>query len=445
MSQGKKPLKIGKTGKLSLKQIGAQVTKRTRGIILLSVLLVLIAAVAVVAFTGMRFQGGLYRLKPWGEAISLGLDLKGGVYTVYQGKDPGDGTFDTLLDGTVNVLTNRLSAQGYTEAAVVRQGGDRIRIEIPDIQDPQQILDIIGTPAKLEFFGPDGELIMEGKDVKTAQAVLMDNEPVVAFELTDEGKEKFAEATTANVGKTISIQLDGQVISAPTVNTAITGGSGYIEGMADAAEATKLALLIQSGALPLEIEQIEVSAISATLGIEALSRAVLAGGIALVLILAFMVFRYRLCGVAADIALVLYLLIFFFILATSTVQLTLAGVLGVVLGVGMAVDANVVIFERIKEEARKGRALVPSIKSGFQNAMSAVLDSNITTLIAAFVLMIFGTGTIKGFANTLAISVVISMITAVLITRGLLYTLVRITGSAKPETYVSLKGAQQEP
>jgi len=172
---------------------------------------------------------------------------------------------------------------------------------------------------------------------------------------------------------------------------------------------------------------------------------VLAGGIALVLILAFMVFRYRLCGVAADIALVLYLLIFFFILATSTVQLTLAGVLGVVLGVGMAVDANVVIFERIKEEARKGRALVPSIKSGFQNAMSAVLDSNITTLIAAFVLMIFGTGTIKGFANTLAISVVISMITAVLITRGLLYTLVRITGSAKPETYVSLKGAQQEP
>ncbi|MDR1598332.1 MAG: protein translocase subunit SecD [Oscillospiraceae bacterium] len=418
---------------------GGGINKRARGIIILAALLAVMAVVGTLALTGARFgPGGLYVLHPWGDVINLGLDLRGGVYTVYRGVDPGDGTFDALMDGTVNVLSNRLTAQGYTEAAVVRQGSDRIRIEIPAIQDPREILNIIGTPAVLQFFDPDGALIMEGKDVKTARAALVDNQAVVAFELTDEGAVKFAEATQKNIGRTISIQLDGRVISAPTVNSAITGGSGYIEGMAGAQEANQLALLIQSGALPLTIEQLEVSAISATLGVEALSRAVLAGVIALVIILLFMAAVYRLSGVAADIALILYLLAFFFILANSMVQLTLAGVLGVVLGIGMAVDANVVIFERIKEELRRGRPLALAARTGFSNAMSAVLDSNITTLIAAFVLMIFGTGTIKGFANTLAISVVLSMLTAVFVTRGLLYLLVQIVGPDKTGLFAAL-------
>ncbi|GHU70165.1 protein translocase subunit SecDF [Clostridia bacterium] len=429
-----KALLDGGTRRLPIK--AGKVNKRTRSIIILCALLAVMIAVGTLALTGARFgPGGLYILHPWGDVINLGLDLRGGVYTVYRGIDPGDGTFDTLMDGTVNVLTNRLTAQGYTEAAVVRQGTDRIRIEIPAIQDPREILNIIGTPAVLEFYDSNGVLIMEGKDVKTARAALMNNQPVVSFELTEEGTQLFADATRANIGKQISIQLDGRVISAPRVNSEISGGSGYIEGMASAAEANQLALLIQSGALPLKIEQLELSAISATLGVEALSRAVLAGAIALAIVLIYMAVMYRLSGIVADIALILYLLIFFFILANSMIQLTLAGVLGVLLGIGMAVDANVVIFERIKEELRKGRPLATAVKAGFSNAMSAVVDSNITTLIAAFVLMIFGTGTIKGFANTLAISVIVSMFTAVVVTRGILYLFIRIGGSDKPELY----------
>ncbi|MDR1569631.1 MAG: protein translocase subunit SecD [Oscillospiraceae bacterium] len=419
-----------------MKKVIKRARPRTRNIIILCALLALMAIVGTLALTGAPLDSrGLYRLKPWGQAISLGLDLRGGVYTVYRGKDPGDGTFSSLLDGTAQVLTNRLTAQGYTEATVVRQGVDRIRIEIPSISDPQEILDIIGTPAVLQFYDSTGALIMEGRDVKTAQAVLMDNQPVVAFELNEDGTKKFAEATQANIGKQIEIRLDGRVISAPTVNTAITGGSGYIEGMSGADEANRLALLIQSGALPLEIEQLEVSAISATLGVEALDRAVLAGIIGLVLICLYMIWRYRMMGVVSSISLTLYLMIVFFILAVSMIQLTLAGVLGIVLGVGMAVDANVVIFERINEELRKGRPLILAARAGFQNALSAVLDSNITTLIAAFVLMIFGTGTIKGFANTLAISVAVSMITALVASRGLLNIFISIGGADRPRLY----------
>ena len=409
---------------------------RTKNLIILCALLVLMAVIGTLALTGMPLDTrGLYRLKPWGSAISLGLDLRGGVYTVYRGVDPGDGTFSSLLDGTAQVLTNRLTAQGYTEATVVRQGADRIRIEIPSITDPQQMLDIIGTPAVLQFKDASGNLIMEGKDVKKAQAVLMDNQPVVSFELNEEGTKKFADATLANIGKQISIELDGRVISAPTVSTAITGGQGYIEGMSGADEANRLALLIQSGALPLKIEQLEVSAISATLGDQALDRAVKAGAIAFILIVLFMVWRYRMIGVVSVISLLLYIMIVFFILATSMIQLTLAGVLGIVLGIGMAVDANVVIFERIKEELRKGRPMTLATRGGFQNALSAVIDSNVTTLIASFVLMIFGTGTIKGFANTLAISVVVSVVTAVVVTRGLLNVFNGLAAADRPRQY----------
>ena len=421
-------MKKKKTGRADL---------RKRSIVWLCVIVVLMSVIGTFALTGGRFgPGGLYILKPWASAVSLGLDLRGGVYTVYRGIDPGDGTFDTLMDGTVSVLVNRLTAQGYTEATVIRQGTDRIRIEIPDVQDPNQILDIIGTPAVLQFLDPNGAVIMEGKHVKTAQAAYIDNQPVVSFQLTDEGTQLFADATRANIGKIIDIQLDGRSISSPKVNTAITGGSGYIEGMADVAEAQSLAMLIQSGALPLTIEQLEISAISATLGIEALDRAVGAGIIGVILVMLFMLWRYRLCGLVADIALTLYMLIIFFVLAVSNIQLTLAGVLGIVLGIGMAVDANVVIFERIREEVQKGRTFTASIKLGFQNALSAVLDSNVTTIIAALVLMIFGTGTIRGFANTLAISVVTSMFTAVVVTRMLLKIFAHIGGNNKPSLYV---------
>ncbi|MDR2505817.1 MAG: protein translocase subunit SecD [Oscillospiraceae bacterium] len=415
-------------------RIGRRLGAWQKKIIWLAVILAVVIFIGTIALTGLPLDAqGLYRLQPWGDAISLGLDLRGGVYTVYRGVDKGEGDFGSLMDGTVRVLVERLDAKGYTEATVIRQGFDRIRIEVPSISNPDELLEIIGTPAVLEFLDSTGALIMEGKDVKSAQAVYNNNVPVVAFELTDEGSKKFAEATLANIGKTISIVLDGTVISAPTVNSAITGGSGIIEGSFNEESAIELALLIQSGALPLEIEQLEISAISATLGADALDRAVKAGGIALILVFLFMVLRYRLNGVVASIALVIYTLIVMFILASSNIQLTLAGVLGIVLGIGMAVDANVIVFERINEERVRGKSSIQAIRLGFQNALSAIIDSNITTLIAAFVLMIFGTGTIKGFANTLAISVVVSMFSAVVVTRVLLLLLNGIVRREKPQ------------
>ena len=360
-------------------------------------------------------------LKPWGDAISLGLDLRGGVYTVYQAENNGDPDFDTKMESTVSILTSRLTRQGFTEATVTRQGSDRIRVEIPNVSDPNQILTIIGTPAQLYFVDESGNNLMEGGMVKNAQAAQdQDGKPCIAFELTDEGAKIFAEATAANLGKTISITLDGETISRATVNTVIAGGKGEITGNFTADEAKNLATLILSGALPLNLTQLEVSAISATLGVEALDRAIQAGIIGVALVMLFMLFRYRLCGLVADIALTIYIMIVVLLLALTGAQLTLPGVAGIILGIGMAVDANVVIFERIREEVKNGRPIGSAVRKGFSNALSAIIDSNVTTIIAAVVLYAFGTGSVRGFALTLGIGVATSLVTAVFVTHKLL-------------------------
>ena len=319
----------------------------------------------------------------------------------------------------------RRSTGGFTEATVTRQGADRIRVEIPNVSDPNEILRIIGTPAQLYFVDENGENILEGAMIKNAQAAQDENGlPCVAFELNDEGAKRFAEATAANIGKTISITLDGETISAPTVNSVIAGGKGQITGNFTADEAKNLATLILSGALPLNLTQLEVSAISATLGIEALDKAILAGAIGVALVMLFMLLRYRLCGLVADIALTIYVMIVVLLLALTGAQLTLPGVAGIILGIGMAVDANVVIFERIREEMKVGRPLASSIKMGFSNALSAIVDANVTTIIAAIALLYFGTGSIKGFATTLLIGVIVSLFTAVFFTRFLMKAII---------------------
>ena len=374
---------------------------RTRAIVSLVAILVVVAVCGYVALFGIGKGTMVNYLKPWGEAISLGLDLRGGVYTVYAAEDDGSEEFETKMSSTVSILTSRLTRQGFTEATVTRQGTDRIRVEIPNVSDPNEILRIIGTPAQLYFVDENGL-------------------PCVAFELNDEGAKRFAEATAANIGKTISITLDGETISAPTVNSVIAGGKGQITGNFTADEAKNLATLILSGALPLNLTQLEVSAISATLGIEALDKAILAGAIGVALVMLFMLLRYRLCGLVADIALTIYVMIVVLLLALTGAQLTLPGVAGIILGIGMAVDANVVIFERIREEMKVGRPLASSIKMGFSHALSAIVDANVTTIIAAVVLYAFGTGSIRGFALTLGISVITSMFTAIFITHKLL-------------------------
>lgn len=413
---------------------------RAKSWIKLAVIVVLVSLVALLAVNGLQFSNftsntriGKYQIKPVDEAISLGLDLQGGISVVYVAKDTSVDHFDELMDSTVTVLRNRLTNAGYTEATVARQGGDSIRVEIPDVDDPQEVVNIIGKPAHLEFRDPSGNVILEGSNIEECY-VTQDQQTQmyeVAFKLDSAGTKAFADATTTYRGQSISIYLDEEEISSPTVNEAITGGNGVISYSSVSQEESwtkskELTMLIQSGSLPLDIEESETRAISATLGFQAIDGALIAGVLGLIAIALFMIFLYRLPGIAASIALVIYVLIVFYVLAIIEVQLTLQGVAGILLSIGMAVDANVIIFERFREELKSGRTLMNALRFGYKNALSSILDSNVTTVIAAVVLLMFGTGSIKGFATTLLIGVLTSFVTALFITRGLLKLILKL-------------------
>lgn len=400
-----------------------------------TIIFILVTAVifAFAAFVTFGISVGVTDIKP-AENVKLGLDLTGGVYTVYQA-DPNIEDFDTKMEGAMSVLRNRLDAKNFTEATITRQGTDRIRVEIPvnansTIQDPYEISKFIGTPAQLTFTDPDGNLVIEGKDIISAKAMVdNDGKYVVAFKLQSDAAKTFGEATTRLIGKPIAINIDGKEISAPTVQSAITGGEGTITGGTTGftkQAAQELAMQIESGALPLNLTELEVRSISATLGDTALQSSIMAGLIGFVILFLFMILMYRTCGLAADIALVAYTAIVVFVISALEIQLTLPGIAGIILGIGMAVDANVVIFERFKEEFRAGKSTRASLKSGFSKAFRAIADANVTTIIAAIVLAIFGTGPIKGFAYTLIISIVVSMISALLITKGILKLLLNM-------------------
>ena len=414
---------------------------KVKSLIKIAVVAVLIVLVACVAVNGTRIGNTKYLIKPVGEAISLGLDLQGGISTVYVAKDTSVENFDELMESTISALRTRLTNAGYTEATVARQGDDSIRVEIPDVDDPQEVVEIIGKPAHLEFRDPSGNVILEGANIEECYLTRDDTttQYMVAFKLDSEGTKAFAEATAANIGSSISIYLDNDLISSPTVNEVINGGQGVISfsnmTVDESGEAaSELVLLIQSGALPLDIEESETRAISATLGVEAIDGAVIAGIVGLALIVLFMIVMYRLPGVAASMALSIYILVVFYVLAITEAQLTLQGIAGILLGIGMAVDANVIIFERFREELKLGRTMNNALKFGFKNALSSILDSNVTTVIASIVLMIFGTGSIKGFATTLLISVIVSFLTAIFVTRWLLKAFISL-GSNKTWLY----------
>ena len=418
---------------------------KTGSIVALCIVLVLTIALGVIGVTGLSLPPrGLYKLLPWlpttnadnwPESLSLGLDLRGGMYVEYSAKAPAgsEANYDELMNGTMTIITNRLADKGYTEANVQRIGTDGIRVEIPDVQD-DSVLDLIGAAAKLEFMNPSGEVFMTGDMVKTATYYYDEGDHQIAFTLTDEGARLFGDVTASSIGQTIAIYLDGEQLIAPTVQSAITNGSGVINGLGTADRASTIAAQIQSGDLPMEMTQKKVDKVSATLGQDAVSSSVRAALIGIVLIMLLMILRYRLNGLVASWALTLYIIILFFLIANFHIQLTLPGLAGVVLGIGMAVDANVIIFERFNEEIRKGRPVRASVRAGFKNAMSAVLDANVTTLIAAVVLLIFGTGSIQGFAKTLLLGVVVSMISAILITRFLMNRFVN-AGSNKVGLY----------
>lgn len=351
--------------------------------------------------------------------IPLGLDLAGGVSITYQAK--GETPSAEEMNDTIYKLQKRV--EGYsTEAQVYPQGDDRINIEIPGVTDANAILEELGKPGSLSFQDMSGNELLSGTDIKTAEAKaykdnLNNTDYEVALTLTDEGAEKFAEATAANIGSRIAIVYDGETISAPTVQTAITNGNAAITNMESYESAEQLASTIRIGSLKVELEEIQSKVVGAQLGADAIRTSLLAGIIGFALVVIFMIIMYRLPGVAAGIALTSYVGITLGLLNAFEITLTLPGIAGIILGIGMAVDANVIIFARIREEIGAGKSVKGAIKTGFQKALSAILDGNITTLIAAIILSLKGSGTVKGFAHTLALSIVVSMFTALVITR----------------------------
>ena len=426
---------------------------KTGAVVALCIVLVVTILLGWIGLTGLSIPPrGLYKVlswlpttnaENWPQSLPLGLDLRGGMYVEYSGKAPegSEANFDDLIEGTMAIIRERLSDKGYNEANVQRIGADGIRVEIPDVQD-DTVLDLIGKMADMKFIDPEGNVIMKGDQVKTATYVYLDGKHQIRFTLTDKGRELFAEATSKNVGKNIKITLDDETLVDAVVQQAITDGTGLISGNYTQESALTTAAQIQSGALPLELTQQKVDKVSATLGQDALSSSVKAALIGICLIMLLMIFRYRLNGLIASWALTLYIIVLFLLIALFHIQLTLPGLAGVVLGIGMAVDANVIIFERFNEEARKGRSAKASVRAGFKNAMSAVLDANVTTLIAAIVLLIFGTGSIQGFAKTLLLGVLVSMFSAILVTRFLMNRFVN-AGATNMNLYTKVKPGKE--
>ncbi len=355
--------------------------------------------------------------------IRLGLDLAGGVSITYQAKEANPST--EAMDDTVFKMQKR--AENYsTEAAVYKEGDNRINVDIPNVKDANEVLEALGKAGAIEFVDEEGNVVIDGSDVDTAQAMTTAdsvtglNQNVVKLSLNAKGASKFAEATQKNIGKRIAIVYDGEVVSAPVVETAITDGIAMISGQETFEEAEELASTIRIGALPLELEEIQSKVVGATLGLQAVNTSLIAGAIGFVLIIIFMIVLYRIPGLASSIALVFYVVAELVLLNVLDVTLTLPGIAGIILSIGMAVDANVIIFTRIKEELTTGKTVRSSIKLGFDKALSAIVDGNVTTLIAAIVLWVKGSGTVKGFAQTLAIGIVLSMFTALFITKVLL-------------------------
>lgn len=388
--------------------------KKSKSILSLLLTVILIVGLGFTVITGIgKSKTGAMK------NIKLGLDLAGGVSITYQVKDKNP-TKEEMSD-TIYKLQKRVE-QYSTEASVYQEGDDRINIEIPGVTDANKILDELGKPGSLSFQTADGETVLTGTDVKSASAKsgqddMGNKEYSVELNLTKSGTKKFATATQNNIGKQIAIIYDGETISSPVVRSAITGGQAYITGDFTYEEADNLASTIRIGGLKLELEELRSNVVGAQLGEQALSTSLKAGVIGLILVFLFMILVYRLPGLASSLALLIYTEIVLVILNAFDVTLTLPGIAGIILSIGMAVDANVIIISRIREEIAAGKSVLTSIKTGYKKAMSAIIDGNVTTFIAALVLMWLGSGTVKGFAYTLIISLIVSMFTALVISR----------------------------
>lgn len=371
-------------------------------------LALLLVLIAIAGFFGYSYM----------DDIKLGLDLAGGVSITYQAKEENPSAED--MSDTIYKLQQRVESYS-TEAEVYQEGDNRINIDIPGESDANEILTELGKPGSLAFMDSQGNTILTGDQVASAQGGMVDGntgkEYVVSLTFTEEGTKAFADATTNNVGKPIYIVYDNEVVSAPVVREAITGGQCTIDGMSDFEEAENLAATIRIGSLSLELEELRSNVVGAKLGQQAITTSLKAGAVGFAIVAVFMIAVYLIPGLAAVLALSLYVGLILILLVSFEVTLTLPGVAGIILSIGMAVDANVIIFTRIKEEIGAGKAVKTAIDNGFQKALSAIVDGNVTTLIATAVLFWRGSGTVKGFASTLAIGIVLSMFTALFVTR----------------------------
>ncbi len=427
--------------------------KKNKAIITLLIFILLLGGFGYTAAVGIGADGS-------GSAasINLGLDLEGGVSITYQVVGEEDPSTEDMND-TIYKLQKRV--EGYsTEAVVYQEGTDRINIEIPGVSDANAILEELGKPGSLYFIAEhdsegnlnyepvgmddsgeliytmyktideleaDGSIKLVGTDVKNAQAAsvtdsMQNSQFVISLTMTEEGTAKFAEATTSALqkGESIGIYYDGRIISAPSVNAAITDGEAQITGSFTYEKAQQLASTIRIGGLKLELEELHSKIVGAQLGEEAISTSIKAAAVGFAVIVVFMLAIYYVSGAAASLALALYVELIIILLDAFEITLTLPGIAGVILSIGMAVDANVIIFARIREEIAKGKTVKSAIDTGYKKATSAIVDGNVTTLIAAAVLGLLGSGTIKGFAATLALGIVLSMFTAMVITRLLM-------------------------
>ncbi|MDE5593418.1 MAG: protein translocase subunit SecD [Clostridiales bacterium] len=402
----------------------------------------------ILAFVPMRFGLKLYHPFLSKESISLGLDLQGGVYAVYEATNTDTDNFDSKMEGTKASLESLLTSKGYTEATIVREGSNRIRVEVPDVDDPKGILKVIGEPTTVRFvLDSTNETIITGDNIVNADSGYTEqNGYVVSLEFDSEGRKKFAEVTANNQGSTISIYLGDSTspIQTANINETIPNGRAIISGNFTAESSRELAGQIMSGTFDVALKLKESKTISPTLGEDAMKYGLIAGIVGFVLVIAFICVIYRMMGVAASLALIIYLIIYLFFLAVLPwVQLTLPGIAGILLSIGMAVDANVIIFERIKDEYRGGKSIMAAYHAGFKKALFAILDSNVTTVIACVLLMLLGTGSISGFALTLLVGVLISLFTALIVSRAILKYFINLN-SYNAKLYHLKRGKQFE-
>jgi len=378
---------------------------------LLAILLVAAAAVAVLYTTPIRW----------------GLDLQGGVQVVLEAQDvQGVQVTESLIDRAQAVIERRVNGLGVAEPVIQRQGDRRIIVELPGVHDHEQAIQVIGKTALLEFKDPAGNTVFTGSELRSATLTTDEyGRPAVSIELSREGAARFAELTVRYLHTSpLPIVLDGEVLVAPVPQSVINDGRAVITGNFTLEEARNLAILLQSGALPVPLEVMEVRNVGPVLGREPVQKSLVAGIVGVALIAAYMVLYYRLPGGVADVALALYVVVLLGLLVGLRATLTLPGLAGFVLSLGMAVDANVIIFERVREELRAGKRLRAAMDAGWKRAFVAIFDANVTTLISAVILMYFGTGPVRGFAVTLSLGILVSMFTAVVVTRTLLALLV---------------------